>query len=152
MEKPSIHQRINLKAMLNSFLNIMVERFQDSIDEQGIGQTDAAYRSFKKALFYSGGNISNVKVSFYKYLRFVDMGVGKGMPIGKRRDLGDSIYLKKRERNGRLKNLKRKAKPWYGKTKASQIMRLREIMIRDYSINVIKELEKDLTQNIKINI
>jgi len=138
--------------MLSQFLDIMIEKFQKAMDKAGILGNDIAYNSFKKALFYSGGNIDVASVNFIKYIRMVDMGVGKGMPIGSRRDLGDSKFLSKRERNGQLKNLKRKPKPWKGKTQSSQVMKLREIMSRDYRIAIVQEFEKSLNENININL
>jgi len=138
--------------MLSQFLDIMIEKFQKAMDKAGILGNDIAYNSFKKALFYSGGNIDVASINFIKYIRMVDMGVGKGMPIGSRRDLGDSKFLSKRERNGQLKNLKRKPKPWKGKTQSSQVMKLREIMSRDYRIAIVQEFEKSLNENININL
>lgn len=148
----NIHEKINQRAMLSQFLDIMIEKFQKAMDKAGILGNDIAYNSFKKALFYSGGNIDVASVNFIKYIRMVDMGVGKGMPIGSRRDLGDSKFLSKRERNGQLKNLKRKPKPWKGKTQSSQVMKLREIMSRDYRIAIVQEFEKSLNENININL
>lgn len=148
----NIHEKINQRAMLSKFLDIMIEKFQRAMDKAGILGNDVAYNSFKKALFYSGGNVDVASINFIKYLRMVDMGVGKGMPIGSRRDLGDSKFLSKRERNGQLKNLKRKPKLWKGKTQTSEVMKLREIMSRDYRVAIIQELEKSLTENINLNI
>ncbi|MGB4776631.1 MAG: hypothetical protein WBP45_15745 [Daejeonella sp.] len=147
-----LNERINLRGMLESFLDIMIDRFRKSMDKQRIIGSDRLYNSFKKALFYTGGNMDKASVSFSKYGRMVDMGVGKGMPIGARRDLGDSVFLKKRERSGRLKSMARKPKLWYSRVKTSETMRLREILFKEYRIGLIHEVEKGLTDNIKINL
>lgn len=155
MQEPQIanlHQKINLRGFLNGYLDIMIEKFQDEMDKQMIVGNDVGYNSFKKALFYSGGDVSTASINFIKYLRMVDMGVGKGMPIGSRRALGDSKYLSKRERNGQLKKMSRRAKPWYGKTKASQTFKLRELLIREYSLPLLQEIEKGMTQNINLDL
>lgn len=148
----NLHEKINIRGKLNAFLDILIEKFQTAMDKEMIVSNDVGYNSFKKALFYSGGDISTVQVSFNKYLRFVDMGVGKGMPVGSRRALGDSKYLSKRERNGQLKKMSRRAKPWYGKTKASQTFKLRELLIRDYGINLVQEIERGITTKIDLNL
>lgn len=123
---------IDINLMVDQFLDIMIVRFLDSIGMQNVGTSKNAtgdlVRSFKKALFYSGGDVQKASLTFLQCGRFVDMGVGRGSH-----------------------KAKRARKPWYAKTKTAQIKRFREILSREYNKHLIIEIEKQLTQSVTLN-
>ena len=149
----TLHQRITLRGEFEKFIDVAVVAFKESMDKHMIIGNDRLYNSFKKALFYTGNNVLKASLSFYQYGRFVDMGVGKGMPIGGRQKTGDESFFKKRNEFGQLHQLTRKPKLWYSKTKTRQTKRLREVFTKYYQVEFAKVMElTSVPESIKINL
>jgi hypothetical protein len=134
--------------MLNQFLDILIERLEKSIDKKKVGNSKTAngmlIRSFRKAMFYSGNNMPKASVSFLAYGRMPDMGVGKGTSIN------DRVYVRQSGRQTGERNTRRR-KAWYSKTKAGQIMRFRELMVKQFGDAMVQEVELQLTQTMTLN-
>jgi len=150
-----IQEKINLNLMVDEFLDIMIERFLKSIAEHGVGTSKNAtgklVKSFKKALLYNGGDVQKASISFLMYGRFPEMAVGRGMQKGSKVSLGHELYSKKRNDKGQLHSHSRVSKPWYSKTKASQLKRFREILSREYNKHLVLEIENQLKASITLN-
>ncbi|OIN57620.1 hypothetical protein [Arsenicibacter rosenii] len=152
-----INQRINLKGLFAAWTDITVDRFRKELDRKVYSRYDRRTRSrvsratrtgelrtnwrqqVRMADLSSGG----IMISFLKYGRFVDMGVGKGV------DYALSKYSRVRA-NG--DPIKRRPKRWYAKRKAYEVHRLRELMVRYYVNIPVDLLENALTTSINITI
>ncbi len=151
----NLHERINLRGVLENFLDIAIDRFHYSLQKNKVGfekrgrhggvRAGELWNSFKKALFYTGGNIDKAQITFAAYGRMVDMGVGKGVNYNQQAYSQSSDGKRSRDRTGRRK------KPWYSKTKTHELIRLREILAKEYQINLLVEVESALNQSITVN-
>ncbi|MNT48741.1 hypothetical protein D3C72_1855380 [compost metagenome] len=115
---------------------------------------DRLYHSFATELQSNGGDVERVLIKFNNYGRFVDMGVGRGVPLGSRKALGDDAYSRSRGESGRLHHMARKAKPWYSKTKRREIGKLRRILEIRFAISAMKEVKDGIAQigNVSIHV
>lgn len=129
----------DIAGVINGWAEVVIDRFHEAMDKYDIGKLDGPlWSSFAYELKLAGGNVDEVVFKFLKYGRFVDMGVGRGVPMGGR---GTAAFAKSRNEKGQLHRYGRKRKPWYSKTKTREIGILRTILVRDYGINTLAELE-----------
>ncbi|HMT28923.1 MAG TPA: hypothetical protein PKD91_06570 [Bacteroidia bacterium] len=132
-----------IDEVITEWLAIAVERFQQSIKEKKIGVTKSLFNSFiTNILSSSGGNISRVEIQFLFYGRYIDMGVGRGFPIGGRRTNKD--FDRFRSKDGRLKQMGRKPKKWYSKTRAYEVGQLTRLLAEQYGMQTAKSVETAL--------
>lgn len=99
----------------------------------------------------SDGNVEKAQIMFAMYGRFVDMGVGRGMPIGSRQKLGASIYERARNMKGQLHKYNRKPKKWYSRPMAGGVHSLREILAFHFGTAAVSTVEEGL-RNSKIQL
>ncbi len=133
-----------IETTITEWLSIAVDRFQKSIKGNKIGVTQKLFNSFVTNIFQnSGGSISKVEIAFLFYGRYIDMGVGKGFPIGGRRTYKD--FAEFRHNDGKLKKDPfRKPKKWYSKTKAYEVGQLTDILAKQYGLHTAKAVESAL--------
>lgn len=143
----SINEKISLKGIFQSFLNISTERFRESITAKDAIASGSLLRSL--ATFLSGNETElRATISFDLSGRFIDMGVGRGYYKGKRKKIRGKYYEKTESgKKGAL--LTRQPIVWYSKVKYREVARLREILVKDYGIYLM-HLGEELIQNIKI--
>ncbi|WP_343524398.1 hypothetical protein [Pedobacter sp.] len=131
--------------LVNAWLDILIDKLHDALDFYEIGKLDGElWKSIIGHVIQANGDVDSVIVKFMQYGRFVDMGVGRGMSKGSRLELGESNFSKKRNRLGQLLKLRRKAKPWYSKTKWREVLRLRELLADNLSGRALGEVENAL--------
>ena len=133
-----------IEATITEWLAIAVNRFQNALKSNKIGVSQRLFQSFVSNIFQnSGGSISKVEIAFLFYGRYIDMGVGKGFPIGGRRSFKD--FDRFRFSDGKLKsNPGRKPKKWYSKTKAYEVGQLTRILAEQYGIHTARAIETAL--------
>jgi hypothetical protein len=136
-------QQINMDQAVSAWANVAIERFKEALKKEGIEEySHELLNSLAAELARSGGDIEQVIFKFKGYGRFVDMGVGRGVPIGGR---GTDAFKKKRNNDGKLKAYGRIKKPWYSKTKTREVSILRQILVTQYGVRTLAELENGLT-------
>lgn len=139
----------NINETISQWANVAVDRLHEALDEYEIGRLDGAlWRSMAAELVRNGGNIDKVIIKFNQYGRFLDMGVGRGVPIGKR---GTENFNRARRADGKLHRYKRKAKPWYSVTKTREVAILRDVLAREYGKQIGLAIENSLNTTITIN-
>jgi len=82
--------------------------------------------------------VSRIRWSFYAYGRFVDMGVGRGHPLGSRKE--NAL----RKVAGEDVSKPRKAKPFYVRDIFNQGHVLHELLVEKYGIKMFSVLEQNL--------
>lgn len=100
-------------------------------------------------------NISKIVLKFLKHGRFVDMGVGRGVPIGsqaKKHDFYKKRYTEntattKREQ---LREYNRKPKKWYSTTMPGKEKDLTKLLLDNFGIETVQFLEKSIREDIEI--
>lgn len=145
---------ISQEELAQQWLTITIERFKKSIIKNKIRNysgADSLINSFVTQLKQAGGgSIAAALIRFKAAGRYVDMGVGRGVPLGSQKSKAD--FYKYRNKLGQLHKYRRKAKKWYGKTLSSETMRLGELMAEHFGINAVQLIESSIKGELKINI
>jgi hypothetical protein len=135
--------QINMDAAVKGWADVAIQRFKEALTKQGVEEYSRdLLESLVAELSRSGGDIEKVIIKFKGYGRFVDMGVGRGVAKGEK---GSKAFGKYRQDNGKLKKYGRKSKPWYSKTKTREVAILRELLVTQYKVNTLAEIENGLT-------
>lgn len=99
--------------------NTVVEIWINQLIQMGISNASEHASNFEwHAYNAAGGDIAKVAFVFEYFLKFTDMGVGRGV------SLADRSYLI---------NNKRKQKPWYSKTFLLEVKKLQNILAEKYA-------------------
>ena len=86
------------------------------------------WQSFvKNVISQANGDVIKIEFAFRYYGKFIDMGVGKGVPFGGVKENATSRRLE-----GKMLGNRRKPRKWYSKTLAHEVKRLAEIMEIEY--------------------
>ncbi len=108
---------INLSLTVEAWADILVKRWRNKITELDIGHSGELFDSFTiDVISNSGGSPERVDFAFLYYGKFVDMGVGSGVPVG----------------NPGQVRTKRRPKKWYSRTFFSETIKLRDILADKY--------------------
>lgn len=126
------------------WLRITLERFQKAMDKTGVSkERKGLFDSFVSSVEKGGdAMVKRALIHFRFYGRFVDMGVGRGVPIGSQKAKVD--FLKSRNSKGQLHKYGRKPKKWYSRTLAGQTKKLSELLQTHYAIGAIQVIEGSL--------
>ena len=144
---------VTQQQLVNDWARIAVERFREAMKKENV-HIGALFESFVyNVVAGSEGNVQLAQLRFKFYGRFVDMGVGRGFPIGSRRGIGSSKFLERRNAKGQLRRVGRKPKKIYARPLAGQVKRLNELLADNFKITAITALENSLEQaSIEIKI
>jgi hypothetical protein len=123
----NINDKINIKGSIEFWQKYTIKDWKKNIQKMRIGHSGALVNSFLSNLVMkSGGNEYKINFSFLYYGKFVDMGVGKGVPMGR-------------------KDTKRKPKKWYARALTYNINKLTLILRKNYgeqfADNVVQAIE-----------
>lgn len=135
--QPVVNQP-NLGKLSKEWADIAIQVWKRNLTRLNIGQKGQLFDSFQFFIRQqSGGTIQSIDFEFLAYGRFVDMGVGKDVPIG----------------NPGNVTTKRKRKPWYSKSIWHEIKRLREILEqqlgKNYADRIVAALEQAQSKDLK---
>lgn len=108
--------------------------------ESKVADTFALIKSIKTTV---SGNA--LRLNFNEYGRFVDMGVGKGVPLGSK---GSDNFTKYRRVDGKLKFYGRKPRTWYSKTAYSMLGNLKGSIYRNLSDALKSDIKNQLENKI----
>ena len=127
-----IMEQYNTKyQVLQRWAEIVIEVWQEKINQLGIGSSDNLVDNFyHHVVSNANGDIAKIEFAFHYYGKFVDMGVGKGIPLGV----------------AGLNN-KRVAKKWYSPSFAHQVKRLAEIMAEKYAEEGVLTITENTDDN-----
>ncbi|MES2808784.1 MAG: hypothetical protein V4619_09185 [Bacteroidota bacterium] len=134
---------------VKGWAEVAIDKFHQALDDYEIGRLDGAlWKSLAYELVQNGGDVEAVIIKFKQYGRFVDMGVGRGVPVGVR---GTPAFSKSRKDNGQLHKYGRKAKLWYSKTKYREVAILRQILVASYGKKTLAEFESEFIKTEHVN-
>ncbi|QIP14758.1 hypothetical protein G8759_20115 [Spirosoma aureum] len=147
-----INQRINLRGLVQAWLAISEERFQEDLDKKlynkprsrkrkKLYRTGNLRNNWRKSINGSGDDVRSAQLSFLLYGRFVDMGVGPGLNYALAKYQGV-------RKNGEKPS--RRPVRWYSKRKGYETHRLRELLVK-YHIDIpLEMLENALTTKVEL--
>ncbi len=137
-----LKQTFILKA-LTEYNQMVKAQMQGLMRKRKIGVTDEAYNSIAYAAA-AQGNGAVSKLSFKEYLRMVDMGAGRGHPLGGLRSM--TVELQSRRQSGKVlvKDRVRKPKKVYSKTAYGNLGWLQNQLLYGYTEETIAVLKQEL--------
>ena len=109
------------------WLKYTVEKWQENLRKQKIGKSQDLRRSLRGWLAeQAGGDRKRLRLAYAVQGVFVELGVGRGMGAGARKESAD--YRRLRNEAGKLHRHVRKAKKWRTKQLVREQHRLGELM------------------------
>ena len=106
-------ENLDLRLTVEAWAEITIKNWLDKIIRLNVIRSRDLFNSFSMHIYTnSGGDPTKIEFAFLYYGKFIDMGVGRGAPLG---------------------SGQRKAKRWYNKQFGKEIARLREIMGEKYA-------------------
>jgi len=114
-----MNSSFEINSTITEWADTVVQIWINQLLQLGINNAYQHAQSFEwHAYNAAGGNIAKVTFVFEYFLKFTDMGVGRGV------SLEDRKYL--------IHN-KRKQKPWYSKTFLLEVKKLQNILADKYA-------------------
>lgn len=112
-------ENTNIGITVDAWAKIVIERWETKIQALKIGHTGNLAKNFTMHVFtQANGDPQKIEFAFEYYGKFVDMGVGRGIPLGK----VESV------------NNYRKRKPWYSPVFFGQVKEFARILAEKYGI------------------
>lgn len=147
-----INARIELKATYEQFLRIAVVEFKKELDKKvyrstrkdKAERTRTLYDNWKTEQSETQAGNDQLKIEFPMYGRFIDMGVGRGVPM-------NAALLRKRY-SIHKPDVPRKPIKWYSRRKTAQEKRLAEILAEKYGMSLVRLAESLIENTVTINL
>ncbi|MFZ4705461.1 MAG: hypothetical protein ACOYMF_05580 [Bacteroidales bacterium] len=118
---------ISNEETIRAWADITLKIWRNKITDLRIYNTGELYNSLINHLTIAAGNdVNKVEFTFKLYGIFVDMGVGREIPLGNSGDLGF--------------NPVRKRKEWYSRIFYREVMKLKEILMEKYGKAVAEQI------------
>jgi hypothetical protein len=135
--------KLTQPQIADAWAKITVKVWKDKMAKLKIGNSRALMDSFIHEVISSfGGDLMKIEFAFKYYGKFVDMGVGKGVKIGSVKESATSRRLE-----GKMMGNRRRPKKWYSKTFSAEVMRLTEIMQREYLSKYVAVIMENISDN-----
>lgn len=138
------------RELVAEWASMTIEYLQKALDKNNVSKARMnLFDSFLQEMVASGDEVTELVLKFNFYIRYLDMGVGNGVPIGSQRMKAD--FLKNRNHRGQLHRYARRKIPVYNKPVTHRVKTLSTLLANNYGIKAIQALEMDIKQvDIKI--
>lgn len=132
-------ENISMRQAIEQWRTEGLKDIRTKFSRRKIAEGDL-YNSIAINIISSGDDgVEKIQFSFYNYGRFVDMGVGKGWPLGSRKQAA-LVALATGEKNKKI----RKRKPFYTRDIFHQGHVLHELLVEKYGIKMLQILETNV--------
>lgn len=138
------------RELAEGWLKIALQEIKEANRKAGVKDYSGEMNNPKGEVHGSGELTSLIQIRVPLHTRFVDMGVGRGMPRGARKELGDNEFFLARNDRGQLHKFSRKPKPVWNKPTTHQINRLSELTLENLGRSVIQVFETGMEGDIVI--
>lgn len=137
-----------ISRALNTFNTRVIAQMQIAAKRAGIGVTGEGLQSLAYQVAASGeGAIS--KLSFKEYLRMVDMGAGRGHPLGGLKSTLVTLQASNKSGFAQTKDNVRKPKTFlYGKIAYGNLTGLQNELLYGYTEEAIAALKEEMQNKI----
>ncbi|MDB4922808.1 hypothetical protein, partial [Mucilaginibacter sp.] len=123
-------------------------KLHQALDKYNIGKLDGQlWKSLQEHIVKNNGDAQKVIIQFLQCGRFVDMGVGRGVPIGA---AGTSAFSAARNANGTLKHYARKPKPWFSRAYYRESQRFAELFAKEFNKQIPVQIIEAMNTNITL--
>lgn len=128
---------------LNEYLQRSAKAMAMAMLKMKVGKSGEGLKSITyKALQSGGGAIGSL--SFKEYLRMVDMGAGRGHPLGGLMAMKVTLAASNREGFSQVKDRIRKPKKFYSKPAYGELSMLYNSLLYGYTEETIEQLKKEM--------
>ena len=118
-------ENTNLRLTVEAWADILTEHWLDRMHKLKIGSSFELENSIRYSIL--GGEVpTEVRMMFNYYGKFVDMGVGAGVPLG-------AGQMARQDYAVGEGGSRRRPKKWYSKTFFAEVKRLAEILGEKYA-------------------
>jgi len=139
-------KQLTKAQIADAWAKFTVKDWRDKLTKLKAVHTSGLWQSFvENVIAQANGDVIKIEFAFKYYGKFIDMGVGKGVPIG-----GVKENTTSRKLEGKMLGNRRRPKKWYSKTLAHEVKRLGEIMAENYAHTgalMIKENIENVADN-----
>jgi hypothetical protein len=125
------------------YLDACIQTSKLIIARKGIGETDELVKSFSSQARNAGTGAVG-ELIFKEYGRYVDMGAGRGNPIGSLAKTKVALQSKNQEGIAFIKNRSRKPKKFYSPVIYKELNYLQNRLLYGYSQETIDMLKKEI--------
>jgi hypothetical protein len=138
-----------IQKSLAEYMERTITGMRIKAQQMGIGVTDEGLRSLSYQALQQGESSGAAKLSFKEYLRMVDMGAGRGHPLGGMGYMRANLLTSKFDGQAILKKNKvRKPKKFYSKTAYGNLTWLGNQLLYGYTEETIASLKKEMTNGV----
>lgn len=133
-----------IQKVLADYNKDVIETMRIAMRRAGVGVSDEAYRSLAYQVFQSGGGAYS-NLSFKEYLRFVDMGVGRGHPLGGLTAVTVTLQASKQQGLAQVKDKIRKPRKIYSKIAYGKLVYMENRLLHGFTEEAIAAIKQELT-------
>ncbi|HRN80171.1 MAG TPA: hypothetical protein PKY29_04365 [Ferruginibacter sp.] len=109
-----------------------------------VNDTGAGEKSITSNANQNGGSVS-AQLRFHEYLRFVDMGVGRGHPLGGLKSTVINLQASRKRGIAQIKDNTRRPVKVYSRVAYGKLTWLQNKLLYGFTEEAIAELKKELT-------
>lgn len=125
-----------IAVCLRQYMESVIESMRIAAERQHVGVSNEGINSLAYNVLSQGSGAVS-KLSFKEYLRFVDMGVGKSVPIGGIKEMREKIRTKGHK--------SRKSKKIYSKTAYGKLSWLQGKLLYGYTEETVAMLKSQIS-------
>jgi hypothetical protein len=140
-----LKQQFIARALV-TFNTRVVAQIRIAAKRAGVGVTNDAVNSLAFKVFQNGVGAGST-LSFKEYLRMVDMGAGRGHPLGGLKLISISLKAQNKIGFSQVKDNIRKPKKIYSKIAYGNLTGLTNELLYGYTEQAIATLKEELSQN-----
>jgi hypothetical protein len=134
---------LNKLKIATAWARITVKVWREKIVKLKVIDSNKLWQSFTADVIGQAGDDDlKIQFAFEFYGKFVDMGVGKGTPIGGVKENAISRRLE-----GKFLGNRRRPKKWYSKTLAAEVSRLAELLADEMTMSIAKDISTSITES-----
>lgn len=127
----------NLSLTAQAWAEIVLENWLERIDKLGIGYSFDHEQSYAFDVDSVGDTPTQINLSYAWYMKFVDMGVGKGVRL-------EDVKSNRMEFSAGIGGSRRRPKKWYNKVLYREVFRLAQILSEKYGIKAVYAVKETL--------
>lgn len=132
---------------LTEFHQRVTSQMREVARRKGIGVTNEGINSLAFQVYKSGQEGGRSNLTFKQYLRFVDMGVGRGHPLGGLTSTVISLQASRTKGLAQIKDRTRKPKTYlYSRVAYGNLTGLQNQLLYGYTEEAIEALKKELSE------
>lgn len=134
-----------VQKSLANYMEDVIATMKIAAARAKVGVTDEAIKSLAYKAFQEGAQGGHASLSFKEYLRMVDMGAGRGHPLGGLAATTINLQASNRKGLAQVKDKGRKPKKIYSKIAYGKLTHLQNQLLYGYTEETVAMLKAEMT-------